>query len=488
MADTPTSAGFASAIAPLQWRDAPADTVEKECEKEFSAHRPCGHSLDKIRKTANLGPDLMVCGAHSEPARDAETFSAERYHLVVPEAMRLEQLDPFSGPSPSWYDEPNLTEWEQVLARAPDTILAGAHELGSATDRMARGDAPEPFRIEITEITEIGVEITEIDVETNPAAGKRGGTAATLRNHNDDVGKTSEARVIEGHSGADGEKSGPPVPIYVDVVVVKTAQDARRVQTSPPLAVQRPGGTITVGFSNRQREAIVAAAAREPSHGPEKLGRMVRVTSRDHPLTRAAILQVAGSAGAHITMHAARPMKTHQKKFPAFAIVDRDTLDAADVFRNGVLTTPGLISGGVEDTAERDAAEAAAANAASALTIPPPLPFAAVHAPCGPTSLPPAVASAAAPPAATTCAAQPAPGPAAPPRSGPASEALPLGAETPTPRQALLADAIAAAERPDEPMDPTTLKADITALGRVSESAKKKKKKTQAKPGLGHGT
>ena len=210
MADTPTPARFASAIAPLQWRDAPADTVEKECEKEFSAHRPCGHNLDKIRKTANLGPDLMVCGAHSKPARDAETFSAERYHLVVPEAMRLEQLDPFSGPSPSWYDKPNLTEWEQVLARAPDKILADAHELGPATDRMARGDAPEPFRIEITEITEIGVEITEIDVETNPAANKRGGTAATLRNHNDDVGKTSEARVIEGHSGADGKNPGFP--------------------------------------------------------------------------------------------------------------------------------------------------------------------------------------------------------------------------------------------------------------------------------------
>ena len=94
---------------------------------------------------------------------------------------------------------------------------------------------------------------------------------------------------------------------------------------------------------------------------------------------------------------------------------------------------------------------------------------------------------AAAPPAATTGAEQPAPpGSATPPRKGPASEALPLGAETPTPRQALLADAIAAAERPDELMDPTTLKADITALGRVSESAKKKKK-TQAKPGLGHG-
>ena len=207
MADTPTPARFASAIAPLQWRDAPADTVEKECEKKISAHRPCGHNLDKIRKTANLGPDLMVCGAHSEPARDAETFSAERYHLVVPEAMRLEQLDPFSGPSSPWNDVPNPIEWEQVLAHAPDMILADAHELGPVPDQVARGDAQKPFRINFRATSQKGtscrhVETTELDV-TNPAAGERCGTAATLRNRNDDMGTAFEARAIDGSD--DGE-------------------------------------------------------------------------------------------------------------------------------------------------------------------------------------------------------------------------------------------------------------------------------------------
>ena len=207
MASASPAAGFASTSASLQGRDASAGAAEKECEKELFAHRPCGHSLDKIRKTANSGPDQMVCGAHSEPERGAETFSAGRCHPVVPEAMRLEQLDPFSGPSSPWNDVPNPIEWEQVLAHAPDMILADAHELGPVPDQVARGDAQKPFRINFRAISQKGtscrhVETTELDV-TNPAAGERCGTAATLRNRNDDMGTAFEARAIDGSD--DGE-------------------------------------------------------------------------------------------------------------------------------------------------------------------------------------------------------------------------------------------------------------------------------------------
>ena len=208
MASASPAAGFASTSASLQGRDASAGAAEKECEKELFAHRPCGHSLDKIRKTANSGPDQMVCGAHSEPERGAETFSAGRCHPVVPEAMRLEQLDPFSGPSSPWNDVPNPIEWEQVLAHAPDMILADAHELGPVPDQVARGDAQKPFRINFRAISRKDTscrhaETTELDVETNPAAGERGGTAATLRNRNDDMGTAFEARAIDGSD--DGE-------------------------------------------------------------------------------------------------------------------------------------------------------------------------------------------------------------------------------------------------------------------------------------------
>ena len=76
------SEGPRSPGASLQARDASADAVEKEYVKEFFAHRPSGHSLDKIRQTANFGPNQMASGAHSELARGAETYSAGRYHLV----------------------------------------------------------------------------------------------------------------------------------------------------------------------------------------------------------------------------------------------------------------------------------------------------------------------------------------------------------------------------------------------------------------------
>jgi hypothetical protein len=263
MASAPPAAGFVSTSAPLQGRDASAGTVEKEYEKEFFAHRSYDHSLDKIRKAANLGSDQMVCGARSEPARDAEAFSVERYHPVVPEAMRLEQLDPFSGPSTSCRDVSNPIEWEQVLARAPDPILAGAHELGSAPDRMARGDAPEPFHTEITEIT-VDVETTEVtvDVEMNPAAGERGGAAATLRDRNDDVGTNSEARAIEGHSGADGKKSGcmvrvagqfrnlrpaePPLQIFAGPAAPQTTRVVQTVGGGRCQADRRRNGPMNV--------------------------------------------------------------------------------------------------------------------------------------------------------------------------------------------------------------------------------------------------
>jgi len=193
------SEGPRSPGASLQARDASADAVEKEYEKEFFALRSCGHSLDKIRQTANFGPDQMASGAHSELARGAETYSAGRYHPVVPEAMRLKRLDPFSGPSPSWCDVSNFIEWEQVLARAPDMILADAHELGSVPDLMARGDALEILRINFRAISRKGtscrhVEITEADVEANAAARERGGIAATLRHRSDDVGAAFETR------------------------------------------------------------------------------------------------------------------------------------------------------------------------------------------------------------------------------------------------------------------------------------------------------
>jgi hypothetical protein len=188
--------------ASLQALDASADAVEKEHEKKFLAHRPCGHSTDKIRKTANFEPDQMACGAHSELARGAETYSAGRYHPVVPEAMRLERLDPFSGPSSSWYDVSNFIEWEQVLARTPDINLADAHELGSVPDLTARGDAPEIFRINFRAISRKGascrhVEITEADVEANAVAREHGDIEATLRNRNGDVGAALEARARE---------------------------------------------------------------------------------------------------------------------------------------------------------------------------------------------------------------------------------------------------------------------------------------------------
>ena len=128
------------------------------------------------------------------------------------------------------------------------------------------------------------------------------------------------------------------------------------------------------------------------------------------------------------------------KFFPAYAVLEFEELDDADVFRNDVRTKPGL-SCAVEEPERYDG-------------------------PHQPTEASAAVAR------------QP---------TGPESEALQLGADTPTTHQATLVNAVAAAERPDELMYPTTLKADITALGYVPEGAKKKKKtQKQAKPGLGH--
>ena len=90
-----------------------------------------------------------------------------------------------------------------MLARAPDMILADAHELGLVSGlQVAWGDAMEPLCINFREISRKSTschhaEITEADVEANSSARERGGIAATLRDRNDAVGGLFNARACE---------------------------------------------------------------------------------------------------------------------------------------------------------------------------------------------------------------------------------------------------------------------------------------------------
>ena len=69
---------------------------------------------------------------------------------------------------------------------------------------------------------------------------------------------------------------------------------------------------------------------------------MLRVGCEHCPISRSQLLLVNGSALAHVDIVPLRPMTTYRKNVPAYAILEFDEPEQADVFRNDMQTKPDL--------------------------------------------------------------------------------------------------------------------------------------------------